>query len=85
MSDTYIYIPTGSHDPLCPALHTCNCTLCDPYCACDILAQARADEREEVIDRQKIAMFADFRTNANGKLILYWETAEAAARGKELQ
>ena len=43
MSDTYVYIPSGSHDPLCPAIHTCNCELCDPYCACDILAQARSE------------------------------------------
>ena len=54
-------------------------------CDCSWILLIRADEREEVIDRQRIAMFADFRTNANGKLVLYWETAEAAARGKELQ
>lgn len=44
-----------AHDQLCPALHTCQCELCDPYCACDILAQARAegaaDEREQAAQR----------------------------------
>ena len=52
-----------------------------PVCICPWIAKVRADEREEVIDRQKAAMFNDFRTNADGNLVLYWETAVAAARG----
>lgn len=41
-----------AHDSLCPALlQACQCELCDPYCACDILAQARFDEREKAAQR----------------------------------
>ena len=68
----------SEHEPECPQTDKYNCR----DCCCDVIRDVRADELEEILDRQRAAMFDDFRTDTKGNLVLYWETAEAAARGR---
>ena len=74
------------HDSLCPAkLAPCDCELCDPYCACDILAQARFDEREQAA--QRVAgtkrQLLHYLFDSDSWVCVPLDWAIAAARGED--
>ena len=76
----------AAHDPLCPAqLARCHCELCDPYCACDILAQARADERQQAAQRVIYVIDEEHPRTCDWAPTRYEAQLIAAARGEDMK